>query len=149
MKNKNHHSVKTVPKITTPSKLFQKSPLRQNCSKNHHSVRTVPKITTPSKLFQKSPLRQNCSKYHHSARTVAKITTPSELFQKSNRNIAETEAKIDNPNTYGHDHSFSWLGIVTSIKQKWRSQASFMGGSYLMTFITSGFTPTQIFYGYL
>jgi hypothetical protein len=24
-----------------------------------------------------------------------------------------------------------------------------MGGSYLMTFITSGFTPTQIFYGYL
>jgi hypothetical protein len=45
MKNKNHHSVKTVPKITTPSKLFQKSPLRQNCSKNHHSVKTVKKIT--------------------------------------------------------------------------------------------------------
>ena len=72
MKNKNYHTVGTIPKITTLSEQFQKLPHCRNSSKNYHTVGTVPKITTLSEQFQKLPHCRNSSK----------ITTLSEQFQK-------------------------------------------------------------------
>jgi hypothetical protein len=63
MKNKNYHTVGTVPKITTLSERFQKLPHSEqfkklphcrNSFKNYHTVGTVPKITTLSEQFQNS-----------------------------------------------------------------------------------------------
>jgi hypothetical protein len=71
MKNKNYHTVGTVPKITTLSERFQKLPHSEqfkklphcrNSSKNYHTVGTVSKITTLSEQFQKLPHCRNSSK---------------------------------------------------------------------------------------
>ena len=73
MKNKNYHTVGTVPKITTLSEQFQKLPHCRNSSKNYHTVGTVPKITTLSEQFQKLPHCRNSSKNYHTVGTVPKF----------------------------------------------------------------------------